>query len=136
MGYYFLVIGSIISAFALWAMFAHLKLLLMGVRTQGVIVDIHEKMRYSGGSRKLTYFHPVIEFETIDGTPFRFTYGGASTRKRPVVGDHVTVVYDVDRPDAATLHSFMGIWAGPLAAALLGAGAIYAGVQMVFYGIH
>lgn len=92
------------------------------MRTRGVIVGVHERMRRGGGRYKKIYFHPVIEFQTAEGNPFQFTFGGASTRKRPVIGGEVTVVYDFDRPDKATLNSFMGLWAGPLAAAVLGCG--------------
>ena len=134
MGYYLLVIGSVISGFALWAAFTSLKLITTGVRTRGVIVGVDERLRRGGNQHKKIYFHPVIEFETDEGNPFQFTFGGGSTRKRPTIGDEVTVVYEFDKPDKATLNSFMGLWAGPLAAALLGGGTLYGGVQMVFVG--
>ena len=138
MGYYFLVIGSAISAFALWTTIKILKLMLLGVRTRGVIVGIDEQLRRGAsdhGQQKI-YFHPVIEFETGDGRAFQFTFGSGSTRKRPVIGDEVRVVYGIDKPDQATLNSFMGLWAGPLAAAVLGGGVLYSGVRLVFFGDH
>lgn len=136
MGYYLLVVGAVISGVAFRAMFGSLRLLVTGVRTRGVIVGVDQQLRRGDSQRKKFYFHPVIEFETREGNPFQFTYGGGSTRKRPVIGDEVTVVYEFDKPDKATLNSFMGLWAGPLAAALLGGGALYGGVQMVFFGVR
>jgi hypothetical protein len=135
MGYYLLVIGIAISAFAVWAMFKLLKLPMMGVRARGVIVGVDPQLRYGGSQRKKVYFHPVIEFETADGRAFRFTFGSGSTRKRPVIGDQITVIYDINHPDKATLNSFLGLWAGPLAVALLGSGTLYGGVQMVFFAV-
>ncbi len=46
----------------------------------------------------------MIEFETAEGNPFQFTFGSGSTRTRPVVGDEVTVVYELNEPDQATLN--------------------------------
>jgi len=39
--------------------------------------------------------------------------------------------YDPSASDGATVNSFMGTWAGPLAAAVLGGGSLYAGVQIL-----
>ena len=133
MGYYFLAMGALISGFSLWAMIRSVKLLLLGTHTRGVIVGVDEQIRRGNSQHKKAYFHPVIEFETPEGNPLQFTSGSGSTRKRPVVGDEVAVVYESGRPDKATLNSFMGLWAGPLAAALLGGGCLYGGVQIVFF---
>ena len=130
MGYYLLVIGSLISAFGLWTMVKSLKLLVWGERRPGVIVGVDDSQR------KKVYYHPVIEFETVEGNPFQFTFGSGSARKRPEIGDQVTVIYEHNQPHEATLNSFMGMWAGPLAAGLLGGGCLYGGVQMVFFGVR
>ncbi len=136
MGYYFLIFGSVVLTFAIWVTAKNLKLLLTGVRTQGLVVGVDEKLRRgSDGGKKMVYFHPVIAFETEQGHEFQFTFGSGSTRKRPTIGDQVTVIYEVDRPDKATLNSFMGLWAGPLAAFLLAGGGLYGGIQIVFDGV-
>ncbi|GAB5405941.1 MAG: hypothetical protein Aurels2KO_41720 [Aureliella sp.] len=134
MGYYFLGFGVLVSAFTLWAIVKNLKLLLTGIRTQGVIVGVDEQMRRGDSQYKKVYYHPVIEFNSEDGNPFQFTFGSGSTSKRPVIGKSVTVVYERGSPDKATLNSFMGLWAGPLAAGTLAAGCVYGGVQIVFFG--
>ncbi len=136
MGYYLLVIGAVISGFGFWVFIKSVQLLVLGVRTRGVIVGVDEQLRRGNGERKKVYFHPVIEFETAEGRPFQFTFGSGSTRRRPVIGDNVTVVYEVDEPDKATLHSFIGLWAGPLAALLLGGGCLYGGAELVFFPLR
>ena len=133
MGYYFLSIGVVIALFAVWSLFNHLKLFILGVRTQGTIIDIDEQWRYGGSRAKKPYLHPVIEFETNRGETVTFTYGSVFLNGPPVVGDSVTVAYDPNTPDKATINSFMGVWAGPLAAAVLAAGTLYAGVELVFH---
>jgi len=130
MGYYFVAIGSVISLFAVWAFISRIKLLLVANRSQGVIVGIDQQLRFVG-QRKHIYYHPVIEFETSEGHRHVLTYGGGSTVNRRKVGDPIEVLYDPSAPDGATVNSFMGTWAGPLAAAVLGGGSLYAGVQIL-----
>lgn len=133
MGYYFLGFGILVCALALWAIFHNLKLLLTGTRTQGVIVGVDEQLRRGDSQHKKVYYHPVIEFTSEEGNPFQFRFGSGSTRYRPEIGKSVTVIYQSGRPDKATLNSFIGLWAGPLAASILGGGCVYAGVQIAFF---
>jgi len=134
MGYYFLAIGSVIVGFGLWAMGRSVMLLVLGVRTRGTIVGVDERLRRGAGRHKKIYYHPIIQFETAEGNSFEFTFGSGSTFRRPAVGDEVTVVYESGKPDQATLNTFMGLWAGPLAAIVLGGGSVFGGVQIVFFG--
>ena len=134
MGYYFLGFGLLVCGFALWAIFNNLKLLLTGARVQGVIVGVDEQSRRGDSQHKKIYYHPVIEFTSEDGNPFQFTFGSGSTQHRPAVGKSVTVIYQRGRPDKATLNSFIGLWAGPLAASILGGGCVYGGVKFAFFG--
>lgn len=133
MGYYFLAFGTLVCVFALWTLWKCIALLVFGTRCEGVIVGVDEQMRRGNSQRKKVYFHPVIEFETADGNAIQFVFGSGATRTRPAIGDKVRVVYEHGRPQKATLNSFMGLWAGPLAAATLGGGCVYAGVQIVFF---
>lgn len=134
MGYYFIGFGVLVSSFAVRAIFKNLKLLLTGTRAQGVIIDVDEQMRRGHSQHTKVYYHPVIEFNSGEGNPFQFTFGSGSNRQRPKIGKSVTVIYESGSPDKATLNSFMGLWAGPLAASILGGGCIYGGVQIVFFG--
>lgn len=99
-------------------------------RVQGTIVGYDQKLR-TVGDRKRIYYHPKIEFETTTGDLTQFTYGGGSTTQRGAVGESIQVLYDPAAPEKATVNSFMGTWAGPLAAAILGGGCLYAGIDVV-----
>ena len=70
MGYYLLVIGAVISGFGFWVFIKSVQLLVLGVRTRGVIVGVDEQLRRGNGERKKVYFHPVIEFETAKDVRF------------------------------------------------------------------
>ena len=134
MGYYFLGFGLVVCTFSLWAIFNNLKLLLTGTRTQGVIVGADEQLRRGDSRHKKVYYHPVIEFTSEEGNLFQFTFASGSARRRPEIGKSVTVIYQSGQPDKATLNSFMGLWAGPLAASFLGGACVFGGVQIAFFG--
>jgi hypothetical protein len=136
MGYYCLLIGGLISASALWSIVSTVKLLMFGLRAQGTIVSTKEILRRGGSRTKQVYYHPVIEFETEEGRVVTFTFGGGSSSHRPNEGETVTVIYNLDHPQDATLNTFPGLWAGPLAAALLGGAVLYAGVDLLFLSKH
>jgi hypothetical protein len=52
MASYLLVIGSIISGLAVWALVKTLKLLVLGGRARGVIVRVDEQLRLGDSDRK------------------------------------------------------------------------------------
>lgn len=133
MGYYLIIFGTAVLLLAAWSLIGNLKLVFLGERTLGVVTGVDEQMRRGDSQRKKIYYHPVIEFKTVDGHPFEFTFGSGSTRKRPVIGDNVSVIYPANQPSKATLNTFMGLWAGPLAATILGAGTLYGGIHIVFF---
>ena len=136
MGYYCLFVGGLISAWTVWSIVLNVKLLLSGPRAEGTIVGTKEILRRGGSRTKKAYYHPVIEFETEEGQVVTFTFGGGSSSHRPNEGETVTVIYNLDRPEDATLNTFQGLWAGPLAAAVLGGAALYAGVDHLFLSGH
>ena len=131
MGYYSLVIGTVIYLFAVWSTLTILRLLITGERTKGTIVGFSQKLRYVG-DRKRMYYHANIEFRTISGEPFLFTYGYGSTTQPGEIGQGMPVIYDPAAPEKAVVNSFMSVWAGPLAVTILGAGCLYGGIDLVF----
>ncbi|MBI1311128.1 DUF3592 domain-containing protein [bacterium] len=132
MGYYLLGIGSLIVGLGLFGLFNTLKRLIAGERARGVIVGVKQRKRQGIGRKQEIYLFPVIEFETAQGDEFQFTFDSGSW-SQDAVGREVIVIYESGKPDEATLHSFMGLWAGPLGALFLGGGAVYGGVQIVFF---
>lgn len=133
MGYYFIVIGIVISTVALWGFWLSIRRRFFGTVVVGRIVGIDEQMRRLGHQERRTYYHPIIEFESREGAPFEFTFGTGSSHRRPTIGKTVKVIYPHHRPDQATLNTFMGLWAGPIAATVLAVAALYAGVQVAFF---
>ncbi|MBM79869.1 MAG: hypothetical protein CMJ78_04665 [Planctomycetaceae bacterium] len=131
MGYYFLILGSAISLFALWSAYRSLRLVIVSQKANGVIVGFDERLRHVG-DKKYVYYHPTIEFETLDGNPFQFTYGGGSKTKRLAEGDPIEVLYAPGNPSQAIVNSFMGVWVGPLGAMILGGGCVFAGIQTIW----
>ena len=127
MQYYFLGVGIIITVLAAYFTVQHIYLFLMGHRASGEVVDVEERLRFSGDRNKKTYFHAVIEFDDAEGNGFRFTHAYGSTTRKPEIGSRIPVLFF--DPSKARVNSFMGIWAGPLAAIILGVGCLYAGLS-------
>ena len=117
MGYYLLFIGVCLFGLTLWGTYQSLHKQFFGTKVEGTIIGIDEQMRRSGHSEPKTYFHPVIEFKSTEGATFEFVFGSGSTSRKPKIGSKVRVTYPVNQPSQATLNSFMGLWAGPLACA-------------------
>ena len=70
MQYYFLGVGIIITLLAACFTIQHIYLFLMGHRASGEVVDVEERLRFSGNRNKKTYFHAVIEFDDAEGLVF------------------------------------------------------------------
>ena len=132
MGYYFTFIGAIISLCAVWAWCSQIRLWFIAERANGSIVGFEERLRYVGQTRKI-YYHPRIEFATDDGQLCCFTWGGGSTTASHEIGDTIVVVYDREKPEKARVASFMGMWAGPIAASILGGCTLAAGIHLILY---
>ncbi|MGC6442476.1 MAG: DUF3592 domain-containing protein [Rubripirellula sp.] len=134
MGYYLLFIGVCLFGLTLWGTYQSLHKQFLGTKVEGTIIGIDEQMRRSGHSEPKTYFHPVIEFKSTEGATFEFIFGSGSSSRKPKIGSKVRVTYPANQPSQATLNSFLGLWAGPLACATLSVGTLYGGIQIVFYG--
>ena len=135
MGYYLILIGICLLAFAIWAIGKSLLLWFYGDITTGEIIGIDEQPRRVGNGRRRIFYHPIVAFVSAEGFQFEFTYGGGSSSKRPLVGRQVIVIYPKNRPEQATLNTFGGLWTGPIACLILARGALYAAVQIVFFGV-
>lgn len=130
MGYYFIVVGTVIALFAVWSVFRVLRLFLVGEHARGRIVGFDQKLR-TVGSRKRVYYHAQIEFVTAAGERVTFTFGYGSTTRKGEIGQDVPVIYDAAVPEKVVVNSFMGIWAGLLAVTILAGGCLFAGIQII-----
>jgi len=118
-----LVTASIISSKTAW--------LARAVEVQGTVIEMH-RFRNDEGTGYLYY--PVVRFATAEGKTLEFE---SSTRTYPPAyrtGETVTVVYDPDEPQSATIRGFISLWLGPLIAGFVGCVFLAVGAAMTLAG--
>ena len=131
MGIYFSLFGLCVTLFALYATAGRVRLWLFGIRVRGVIVGTEtRRSAANSGSKRRTYYFPVVQFETDDGTCAEFTFCSAEPETMPEIGDTVAVLYDPQSPGDATIDSFRGMWRGPILTILFGIGCLAGGLKM------
>jgi hypothetical protein len=112
---YFAAVGAICLALALW-LFAHcLRVLFFGSIAVGNVVA-HE-MRQSDDTKS---YLPVIVFTDSKGRRHQFTSPAGASSRNPSERAEVQVRYLPSNPKLAYIESFLHMWAGPLAFAILG----------------
>ncbi len=108
-----------------------LRLLRIGVRTRGRIVDFSTRTIRSADGTTSESYAPVIAFQAETGEEHRFE-GEAWGRYQPTRGRVVSVLYDPADPAGARLHSFVGLWVTPFFVGAMGLLFFAAGVFVVF----
>ena len=108
-----------------------LRLLRIGVRTRGRIVDFNKRTSRSTDGTTSKWYAPVIAFETEAGEEHRFE-GQAWGTYQPTLGRVVSVLYDPGAPGGARLYSFLVLWVKPLLVGAMGLAFFAAGVFAVF----
>lgn len=96
----FLVVGYLFGA-------RHLPLLLNGAKTTGTIVD-SRKENFEGKHGSKTDYTPIVAFAVV-GRTVR-VQGHWARDTRPIIGETITVFYDVDNPDNAVVDAGLGNW--------------------------
>lgn len=97
--------------------------------TSGIVIEIVRKQVSTG--RGLTYTNvPVVRFKTIIGEIIEFesSVGNPSLQ----VGDEVTVLYDPDKPQQATLGSSPFIWLTTYICFLIGGALFIVGIVALY----
>lgn len=115
MGAYFIVIGVICLACALWLLVRRLRVLFYGSVARGRVTG-HEAREMEDAMSYL----PVVIFEDAGGREHRFTSVAGWSVRRPPVGTTVRVRYLPSNPGIAYISSFLHMWAAPFALAVLG----------------
>jgi hypothetical protein len=91
------------------------------VPAAGTVVEMVYKESSSGPDRNSTwYYFPRVQFQTADGRPIDFVSGSGSIPPAYSVNQSVTVFYDPQKPDGASLNSFSSLWGATLVLAILG----------------
>lgn len=118
---YFLLIGVALVVAAIVATTRRLASLLAGETTTGHVVG-----HYASTIDESTTHHAIVEFRDWTNQTHRFTAGSGGGTRHPPEGATVRVRYQRANPKAAYISTFLHMWAGPLALALLGGAAIAA----------
>ena len=88
--------------------------------------DIVEDRSDTGAPRRRYYAQ--VEFQAATGEKHWFSSGDGHSAPFYRTGEIVDVLYPADDPSKAEVHSFSAIWAGPIAAGLLGVAFIAGGI--------
>lgn len=93
-------------------------------RSPGVVIDLerHQSSR-SSGSGSSTTWAPVVRFTAADGVPREFVASASSNPPAYHRGEAVEVLYETDKPEAATINGGFSLW---------GAISIIGGLGLVF----
>ena len=116
---YFVTIGCLCLACALWLLVRRLRVLIYGSVALGRVVA-HEARE---SDDEMSYL-PVVLFTDGTGREHRFTSVTGSSARSPSVGKQVRVRYLSSNPRLAFVGSFLHMWAAPLALGVLGAAGI------------
>ncbi len=100
------------------------------LRTEGTVLELVRSR-----SSDSTTYHPVVHFQSQDGTPVEFTSSSGSNPPSYATGEKVNVLYLADAPENAKINGFFSLWGGPLVIGgigsvffLIGAGIVLAGL--------
>ncbi len=111
-----LLVGSVMLLFALKLFYETIVFLRSAVRTVGTCIRLDGARNSDGQATSL----PVFEYQTNDGTIYRYTSTVASTPPAYNVGDTATLLYHKRNPRNARINSFIEIWLVQLILAVLG----------------
>jgi hypothetical protein len=113
---YLLFSGVGCAIFGTYLLCSRMNLYVNGKRTVGRVLDWEPR------GRKV-FFHPVVEFTTMDGEKYKFTsYTGYS--KKPEI-EHYPVVYLRREPAKALIYSVLHFWIPPLLLLAMSAGPLF-----------
>jgi len=103
--------------------------------TVGVVVDFVEETseeRRGDDLVTVTYFYPVVHFQTASGAPVAFRSAVGSERPQLSKGQQVPVLYDAAHPQEAKIRSFVQVWWVTLALVFVAALLAIVGAALMF----
>lgn len=119
--------GSAIEFVSVMLVRRSLRKLRAGGKATGEVVGSETTIDTSGRGSAKTFFLPVIRFTTQDGRVIVFTSDTGGRVERPK-GSIVTVLYNPERPQDATLNEFTALWLFPIITAACGLPFLLAGL--------
>jgi len=107
-----------------WLIYRTHRFLKGAARVRGVVVEVHEKSRRSGGdtTRRVTTYRPVFEYTDAKGTPRRAPTFLYSTSYNFQIGQVHDILANPDMPQTVRLPGWMNY----------GFGGLFVGLGLLF----
>lgn len=106
MDIFLLINGLALFCCGVFLLGRRISLLVTGIKVDGKLIDWEPRGR-------IAHYHPVVEFQTEDGSLHRVTgMGGYSTIPKWQID--YKVIYRENEVSSAMVYSFLQFWAGPL----------------------
>jgi hypothetical protein len=91
----------------------------------GVVV---ENIWTTGATRQDGCYCPRIRFQTTDGHEIDFVSDSGNNPASYSVGESVSLLYDPQHPEKASINSFTSLWLLPILLGILGVGCTVPGI--------
>lgn len=119
----FVLVGFGLFLWGLSSFSSHVRLLISGVHTSGIVVDAGETV-----SRGKRTYNPTIEFVTREQQTIRYKSDLSTDMLTSVKGQPVEIIYMPDKPHEAAINEPFNLWVMPLL--LLCFGGMFLGVSI------
>lgn len=111
----FASVGLVLASLGLWTGYSSLTLLSTGTAVEGEVVSSVEraKREHDDHVQGVRGKKPGVRFTTPEGKEVTFV-SPVAVSSGPEVGDKVSVIYPVGKPELAQINSFFQFWFLPL----------------------
>jgi len=121
--YFFLPIGALILAGAIYAVVDTKAWLARSVEAEGSVVEM---VRVVDRETNSSMFAPLVRFKTADGKSIDFQSSTQSNPPAYYAGQTVTVLYDPGKPNSAAIAGLFSIWGIAIILGIIG--TVFTGV--------
>lgn len=88
-----------------------------GTRTEGTVTALIER---TNAKNRGSVYAPVVRFTTTDGRVLSFDGAAGTNPPAYAVGERVKVIYPPNKPEDASIESFLQLWAGNVLVGFIG----------------
>jgi hypothetical protein len=126
-------IGLLLLVLATWSVWSTKAWIARCVQTEGTVIEI---VRHRDSDNTGYVFAPRVRFATAEGRTIEFesrlrTYPPAYRPRQTV-----TVLYERDVPESATIHGFFSLWLMAMILGFIGSIFLLIGAAMIVLGAH
>jgi hypothetical protein len=137
----FTMLGPTLLASAIFLFFRQRSRIARSVKAEGVVIEliprrarvefISVKTEQGMKLEKKYLYRPLVRFRTQDGRTIKFSPSIAMRPAPYQVGDHISVLYEPDRPKQAQINRFVYLWFFPIMFIIFGFFTM--GMGLLFY---